>query len=122
MPKGEYERTPLTLPNQANILVSGEKMSRIGASLTLHGNGRVRSRWRVAELSISTLAAFQPLIAMSLLHGDHTTDVIPKGNDVAAMFRSHDIDTPRTTRVKGWAYDPYSFRMIDVSGASTIAE
>lgn len=59
---------------------------------------------------------------MNLLHGDHTAELIGKGNDMAAVFESHDVGTPRTTRAKFWAYDPYSFRTIDVFGDSTSAE
>ena len=109
-------------PNQVNIFISRGKMSRIGVPRIPRGDSRVWSRWRVAESSISTLIMSCAPIAMKLLHGDHTTGPILKGNDVAAMSGSHVIGTPHTTRVKGWAYDSYSFRIVDVFGDSTSAE
>ena len=62
------------------------------------------------------------LIAMNLLHGDHTTAPIEKGNFVAAIFESHDSDIPRTILAKGWECDSYSFRTIEVLGVNTNAE
>ena len=59
---------------------------------------------------------------MNLLHGDHTTKLIPAGRVVAAVLVSHDIGTPHTTRMKGRACDLYSFRIIDSWGAITSAE
>ena len=63
------------------------------------------------------------VVAMKLLHGDHAAELIPEERVVAAVFASHDIGSPRTTLVKGWACDStYSFRMIDFWGVSTSAE
>ena len=59
---------------------------------------------------------------MNLLHGDHTAAPIVKGNVVAAVFESHDSGTPHTILVKGWEWDSYSFRTIDVFGANANAE
>ena len=59
---------------------------------------------------------------MNLLHGDHMACWISKGNDVVAVVVSHDVGTPHTTRVKGWAYDSYSDRIIDVLGERISAE
>jgi len=59
---------------------------------------------------------------MNLLHGDHTASSIAEGRVVAAIFVSHDVGSPCTTLVKGWACDSYSFRTIDFWGANASAE
>ena len=62
------------------------------------------------------------LIAMNLLHGDHVTTPIAKGNVVAAVLESHNSGTPHTILAKHWECDSYNFRTIDVFGAKISAE
>ena len=67
------------------------------------------------------MASFQE-IAMNLLHGDHTARLISEGRVVAAVVLSHAVGSPRTTLVKGWVCDSYSFRTIEFLGANASAE
>ena len=62
------------------------------------------------------------VIAMNLLHGDHTADSILEEHVVAAVFASHETGSSCTTLVKGRACDSYSFRTIDFLGETTSAE
>ena len=71
---------------------------------------------------MTTLTGSAGLIAKYLLHGDHTTNLILKGDPVARIVESHDAGTPHTTLMRGWACASYSFRMIDDLGVSASAE
>ena len=71
---------------------------------------------------MSTTTELNEPIAMNLLHDDHVATLISKGCVMAAVYGSHDSGKPCTTRTKGWVYDSYSFRTIDVFGDSTSAE
>ena len=59
---------------------------------------------------------------MNLLQGDHVVRWIWKRCVVAAACESHESGSPHTTRAKGRACEPYSFRTIDVFGANGSAE
>ena len=76
----------------------------------------------MAESRMSTTMELGEPIAMNLLHDDHVATSIVKGRAMAAVHGFHDTGKPCTTRTKGWAYDSYSFRTIDVFGDSTSAE
>ena len=41
---------------------------------------------------------------------------------MVAVLGSHNVGTPRTTLVKGWACNSYIFRTIEFFGATTSAE
>jgi len=59
---------------------------------------------------------------MSLLHGDHAAVQTEEGGFLATMVGSHEIGSPWTTLIKGWAYGLYSSRTIDVFGDRGRAE
>ena len=104
------------------IRLSGEKTSESGLAGELGGELKLWNRWRVAESSTSTLMEYSGLTAMNLLQGDHTANLIPKGQTAAAVFESHDSGIPCTTLTKGRACDSWSFRIIDVFGVNASAE
>ena len=107
---------------EVNMRLRGEKARASGLGDISRENSRLWSRWRVAESSISTLMASHGLIAMSLLHGDHTADMISKWDVVAAVLGSHNAGTPCTTLTKGCTCDLYSPCTIDCLGVNTSAE
>ena len=107
---------------QVKIRPSGEKISALYPVDMSWKDSKVWSRWRVAESSTSTTDVPFQVIAMNLLHGDHTTDWNQEGRAAAAELGSHDIGAPYTSRMKGWACDSYSFRTIESFGATTSAE
>ena len=107
-------------PAHVSIRLSGEKTNAWG-----HISREILRPWslrRVAESRTSTTMESREPIAMNLLHDDHVATSILRGCMMAAVYGSHDTGKPCTTRTKGWAYDPYSFRTIDVFGDSTSAE
>ena len=61
-------------------------------------------------------------IAMNLLHGDHVIHQTKLEHCMVAIAGSHDIGTPCTTLVKGWAYSLYNLCTIDVLGDKGRAE
>ena len=62
------------------------------------------------------------VMAMSLLHGDHTASSIAEGRVATAAFLFHDVGSPWTILVKGWVCDSYNFRTIDSWGVTKSAE
>jgi len=80
-------------------------------------------RMRVAASKISTVGGCSPQeIAMDLLHGDHAAAKIFLGNRVATTLGSHEVGSPCTILIKGWACDPYNPRTSDFWGDSGRAE
>ena len=102
--------------------LSGEKARDSRHKDIFRENSRVWSRWRVAESSISALIPYLGLVAMNLLHCDHTASSMSKRDIAAAVFESHNDGIPWTTLTKGLACDSYNFCTIDSLGVSTSAE
>ena len=107
-------------PEHVSVRLSGEKTNAWGR--IIHGNLRPWSLRRVAESKMATTMELGELIAMNLLQDDHVAISILKGCAMAAVYWSHDTGKPCITRTKGWAYDSYSLRTIDVFGDSMSAE
>jgi len=59
---------------------------------------------------------------MDLLHGDHAAASTLLGNRAAAVLGSHEVGSPCTILVKGWACDSYNPRTSDFRGDSGRAE
>ena len=68
----------------------------------------------VIESRISTTIEPHQATAINLLHGDHTTAEMELLGFLIEILGSHEVDSPCTILMKGWACDSYNFLTIDV--------